>query len=94
MLPKVPGAGSSLQTGETVLNLGQVGWLDRPSGTGTSVLSRVAGESGSRLMLYAGQPRADPIVSYSPFSRRLDAGHCQILCWVWGAGKFPRRREL
>ena len=43
----------SVQIGETVLNTGQVGWLDRPSDDGTSVLHVVAGESGARLILYA-----------------------------------------
>jgi hypothetical protein len=45
---------------ETVLHTGQVGWLYRPSGDGTSVLRVVAGESGARLILYAGQPQGDP----------------------------------
>ena len=70
----------SVQIGETVLNSGQVGWLDRPSGKGASVVHVVAGESGTRLILYAGQPQADPIVSYGPFYWRREAGHCQALC--------------
>ena len=57
----------SVQIGKTVLNTGQVGWLDRPSDAGTSTLRVVAGESGARLILYAGQPQGDPIVSYGPF---------------------------
>lgn len=57
----------SVQIGKTVLNTGQVGWLDRPNDDGTSVLRVAAGESGARLILYAGQPLGDPIVSYGPF---------------------------
>ena len=57
----------SVQIGETVLDTGQVVWLDRPSDQGASVLRVVAGESGARLILYAGQPQLDPIVSYGPF---------------------------
>src|SRR5216683_8444512 len=57
----------SVQIGDTVLNSGQVGWLDRPTDNGTSVLRMVADESGARLILYAGQPQGDPIVSYGPF---------------------------
>jgi len=57
----------SVQIGKTVLNTGQVGWLDRPNDDGTSVLRVAAGESGARLILYAGQPQGDPIVSYGPF---------------------------
>lgn len=56
----------SVQIGETVLNAGQVGWLDRTSGNGSGVVYVAAGESGSRLVLYAGQPQGDPIVSYGP----------------------------
>ena len=57
----------SAQIGEIVLNTGQVGWLDRPSGNGTGIVTVVAGESGGRLILYAGQPQGDPIVSHGPF---------------------------
>jgi redox-sensitive bicupin YhaK (pirin superfamily) len=57
----------SVQIGETVLKTGQVGWLDRPIENGATVLRVVAGESGARLVLYAGQPQGDPIVSYGPF---------------------------
>src|SRR5258708_28157259 len=39
----------SVQIGGKVLNTGQVGWLDRPTGSGTSVLRVVADESGARL---------------------------------------------
>ena len=50
-----------------VLKTGQVGWLDRPNGEGTTVRPVVAGEQGARLVLYAGQNQGDPIVSYGPF---------------------------
>ncbi len=49
------------------LKAGQVGWLDRPEGEGTSLLRMAAGEEGARVVLYAGQPQGDPIVSYGPF---------------------------
>lgn len=51
----------------TVLATGQVGWLDRPQGEGTSVVRIVAGEAGARVVLYAGQPQGDAIVSHGPF---------------------------
>jgi len=57
----------SVRIGDTELNTGQVGWLDRSTDVGTSVLHVVARESGSRLVLYAVQPQGDPIVSYGPF---------------------------
>lgn len=53
--------------GAPLLKAGQVGWLDRPDGGGTSVLREIAGEEGARLVLYAGQPQGDRIVSYGPF---------------------------
>ena len=49
------------------LKTDQVGWLDRSKGEGTSVLRVHAGESGARLLLYAGQPQGDRIVSHGPF---------------------------
>ena len=50
-----------------LVKTGQVGWLDRPAGKGTSVLSMTAGEEGARVVLYAGYPQGDPIVSHGPF---------------------------
>ena len=49
------------------LSTGQVGWLDRPEGGGSSLLRFAAGEHGVRLVFYAGQPQGDPIVSHGPF---------------------------
>jgi redox-sensitive bicupin YhaK (pirin superfamily) len=50
-----------------LLQQDQVGWLDLPDHTGPSDLLLHAGEEGVRLVLYAGQPTGDPIVSYGPF---------------------------
>jgi redox-sensitive bicupin YhaK (pirin superfamily) len=79
--------------GDTELNTGQVGWLDRPTDSGTSVLRVVAGESGARLVLYAGQPQGDPIVSYGPFigDTRQDIAR---LFAEYQSGNFPRLSEL
>ena len=46
---------------------GQVGWLDRPAGDGKSSLRLAAGPEGARLVVYAGAPQGDPIVSHGPF---------------------------
>ena len=88
----------SVQIGGTTLNTGQVGWLDRPSDDrpsdkGASVVRVVAGESGARLILYAGQPQGDPIVSYGPFigDAKLDIAR---LFTEYQAGHFPRLSEL
>jgi redox-sensitive bicupin YhaK (pirin superfamily) len=61
----------------TLLHTGQVGWLDRPEGgpqtqteteaEETSVLRIAAAEDGARIVLYAGQPQHNAIVSHGPF---------------------------
>ena len=49
------------------LNQDQVGWLDRLNETGESDLELTAGGEGVRLVLYAGKPTGDSIVSHGPF---------------------------
>ena len=83
----------SVQIGETVLNAGQVGWLDRPSEDGASVLRVVASESGARLILYAGQPQGDPIVAYGPFIGDSNQDIARLFT-EYQAGDFPRLSEL
>lgn len=83
----------SVQIGETVLNTGQVGWLDGPSDDGTSVLHVVAGESGARVILYAGQPQGDPIVAYGPFIGDSKQDIARLFTEYQG-GDFPRLSEL
>jgi hypothetical protein len=51
----------------TFLKTGQTGWLDRSKVDGPSLLRVTAREEGARLVLYAGQPQGDAIVSYGPF---------------------------
>jgi len=83
----------SVQIGDTVLNTGQVGWLDRPTDNGTSLLRVVAGKSGARLILYAGQPQGDPIVSYGPFIGDSKQDIARLFA-EYQAGRFPRLSEL
>ncbi len=52
---------------EKQLNQDQVGWLDRLNEIGESDLELTAGEEGVRLVLYAGKPTGDHIVSHGPF---------------------------
>ncbi|NOK13046.1 pirin family protein [Corallococcus exercitus] len=49
-----------------VLKPGQVGWLDRPVSGGDSIV-HVTGTTRARVLLYAGQPQRDPLVSHGPF---------------------------
>ena len=83
----------SVRIGGTELNTGQVGWLDRPTASGTSVLRVLAGESGARLVLYAGQPQGDPIVSYGPFIGDSKQDIARLFA-EYQSGRFPRLSEL
>jgi quercetin 2,3-dioxygenase len=83
----------SVVIGGKALNTGQVGWLDRPTGSGRSVLRVVADESGARLVLYAGQPQGDPIVSYGPFIGDSKQDIARLFA-EYQAGRFPRLSEL
>ena len=85
--------GGSVRIGETKLNTGQVGWLDRPMDNDASVVRVVAGESGARLILYAGQPQGDPIVSYGPFIGDTKQDIARLFA-EYQAGQFPRLSEL
>ena len=85
--------GGSVRIGETKLNTGQVGWLDRPTGNDASVIRVVAGESGARVILHAGQPQGDPIVSYGPFIGDTKQDIARLFA-EYQAGQFPRLSEL
>ena len=45
----------------------QVGWLDKYPDEHSTVLTLKAGASGARLVLHAGQPQHEGVVSYGPF---------------------------
>jgi len=59
-------AGSVVVDGD-VVETGQVGWLDRPSGKGPTSLRVTAGSNGARFLLYAGEPQNVPLVTHGPF---------------------------
>jgi redox-sensitive bicupin YhaK (pirin superfamily) len=52
---------------EKQLNTDQVGWLDLFADAAESDLKITASEEGARLVLYAGKPTGDSIVSHGPF---------------------------
>ncbi|MDP9322317.1 MAG: pirin family protein [Acidobacteriota bacterium] len=85
----------SVRAGEdaTLLNAGQVGWLDRPQGEASSTLRAVAGEEGARLVLYSGQPQGDHIVSRGPFIGDSE-DDIRRLYAEYRAGRFQRMSEL
>jgi redox-sensitive bicupin YhaK (pirin superfamily) len=84
-----------VQIGEaaTPLRADQVGWLDRPDGEPMSLLRLIAGQEGARLVLYAGQPQGDPIVSHGPFigDTREDIVRLHN---EYRAGRFERMSEI
>jgi hypothetical protein len=59
----------SVQVGNenTLLYQDQVGWLDKHPEDALSKLRLTAGETGGRVILYAGESQGDAIVSHGPF---------------------------
>jgi quercetin 2,3-dioxygenase len=70
-----------------------VGWLDRAQGEGISTLRILAGTEGVRLVLYAGQPQGDPIVSHGPFVRDSREDIVRLYN-EYRAGGFERMSEI
>lgn len=59
----------SLRVGDELkeLHQDQVGWLDRYAEETLSELKLTSVETGARIILYAGEPQGDAIVSHGPF---------------------------
>lgn len=76
------------------LRPGQVGWLDRPVGGGDSSLRITgAGTTAARVLLYAGQPQGDPLVSWGPFIGDTQADILRVMN-EYRSGRYgppPRR---
>jgi redox-sensitive bicupin YhaK (pirin superfamily) len=85
----------SVRIGEDprLLNTGQVGWFDRPEGDGISVVRVNAGEEGARVVMYAGQPQGDPIVSHGPFIGDSRDDIVRLYA-EYRAGRFEKMSEL
>jgi redox-sensitive bicupin YhaK (pirin superfamily) len=77
----------------TPLATDQTGWLDRPDGEGTSVLRVTAGDGGARVVLYAGQPQGDAIVSHGPFIGDSQEDIVRLYT-EYRAGRFERMSAL
>lgn len=83
----------SVRVGDDSIQVGQVGWLDRPDAEGLSVLRLVAGEKGARFVFYAGEPQRDRIVSHGPFIGDSKADIARLYS-EYRAGQFERMSEL
>lgn len=85
--------GGSVRVGADELRAGQVGWLDRPPPEGPSNLHVIAGESGARLILYAGEPQSTRVVMQGPFVGEARADISR-LNEEYRQGRFPNMSEL
>lgn len=65
----------------------QVGWLNHVDEDSPSELQLKAGVEDVRLILYAGKPQGDPVVSQGPFIAD-EAGQIQKLYQDFGSGKM------
>jgi redox-sensitive bicupin YhaK (pirin superfamily) len=83
----------SVRIGGDVLGTDQVGWLDHSEGEDTSLLRLEAGDRGARLVLYAGQPQGDRIVSHGPFIGDSKKDIVRLLN-EYRSGHFPRLSTL
>ena len=72
---------------------GQVGWLDRPSGSGASALRLEGGERGARVVLYAGQPQREPLIHHGPFVAGSQPEIVRLFT-EYHAGRFQRLSQL
>jgi redox-sensitive bicupin YhaK (pirin superfamily) len=75
------------------LTADRIGWLDRPNEHGDTVLRLAGGESGARLVLYAGRPTGDPIVTQGPFVGETRQDITRVYR-QYLAGEFPRMSQL
>jgi redox-sensitive bicupin YhaK (pirin superfamily) len=76
-----------------MVETGQVGWLDRLAGDGSSRLRLTAGAEGARLVFYAGEPQGDPIVSHGPFIADSREDITRLYA-EFRAGRFERMSNL
>ncbi len=83
----------SIRIGGRVLKTDQVGWLDHPEGGERSLSRMEAGDKGARLVLYAGQPQGDRIVSHGPFIGDSKEDIVRLFN-EYRSGHFPRMSTL
>ena len=77
----------------TQIERGQVGWLDRPSGSGDSTLTLTAGAQGATVLVYAGEAQGDDIVSHGPFIADTEDDITRLFR-EYRNGQFVRLSEL
>jgi redox-sensitive bicupin YhaK (pirin superfamily) len=78
---------------EATLTPDHIAWLDRPTGEGETKLRLAGGDRGARVLLYAGQPTGDPIVTQGPFVGDTRQDITRVYR-EYLAGRFPKMSEL
>jgi quercetin 2,3-dioxygenase len=76
-----------------LLEMGQLGWLDRADSEDTHTLRVRAGKEGARLVLCAGEPQRAPIVTRGPFVAGSEADLARLLA-DYRAGRFQRLSDI
>ncbi len=72
---------------------GEVGFLDRPSGSGASALTVRAADRSTRFVLYAGRPQREPLVHHGPFVAGSPQGIARLF-HTFRSGGFERLSEV
>lgn len=78
---------------EKLISAGQVGWTYPLDGSDGSILKLAAGETGARVLLYAGQPQRIPIAARGPFIAGSEAQLAEYFA-AYRAGKFARASSM
>jgi redox-sensitive bicupin YhaK (pirin superfamily) len=79
--------------GATLLQQGQIGWLNRPDDDRRALLSVAANENGVRFIFAAGQPQRDPVVIYGPFVADSQT-EIYRLYREYRSGRFKSTKEI
>jgi quercetin 2,3-dioxygenase len=82
-------AGGSAQR----LKVGQIGWLDSVNDAPSTNLRLSAGDSGARVMLWAGERQDAPIVTHGPFVGESRADLVRV-SQDYAQGRMPRISDL
>lgn len=75
------------------LAVGQLGVLESVGGTMATNVRLSAGNSGARVVLYAGERQNVPIVTHGPFVGETRAD-LQRVSWAYTQGRLPRLSEI
>ncbi|MDX3774938.1 pirin-like C-terminal cupin domain-containing protein [Chromatiaceae bacterium AAb-1] len=78
-------------TGSSI-GMEQIGWLDRPKGSGNSVLE-LSSTVGARVILFSGEPLHQSLASYGPF---IGGSQADILrySFAYQRGEFPYAKTV